>query len=138
MTLAPTLETLGWVARPLGVWYVFTGAMALNAWRRTVLGGADPDGDSDPVHRLRRWTVLAVGLLTLMAGLLLATLNPAAPYLFLACAALQGAYFAWARRALPPVDERSRRARAASLNNFFLFVAVTLFVLGCRSVGLFA
>ncbi|MDB5468806.1 MAG: hypothetical protein JWR84_366 [Caulobacter sp.] len=141
MSLADQLAILAIVARVLGGWYVFAGAVALNAWRRNgfmdrtlqQLTGAP----TDRIERLRGWTILGVGGLTLMSGLLLILLSPLAPPGFLACCALQGAYFAWARKALPPKDEAGRRGRRASTNAFLLYLVATVFVLGCNLVGLF-
>lgn len=140
MTLPESFDLLGWVARALGAFYVFAGVVTVNAWRIEAfadgalekLTGEMPTGPA----LLRRWTMAGVGFLTLGSGVLLMLLSPLAPYVFLACATLQGAYFAWARQALPPTDDAGRRGRRASLNAFFLFCGCTVFVLGCQSVGL--
>lgn len=142
MTQADQLVLLGGVARLVGAWYVFAGAVALNAWRvNAFMDQALERLTFEPtrmIERLRGWTILAVGALTLMSGVFLVLLSPLAPPAFLACCAVQGAYFAWARKALPPKDEAARRGRRASTNAFLFFLAATGFVLGCNLVGLFA
>jgi hypothetical protein len=134
VTSPDVLQVLALIARVVGAWYLFNGAVALNVWRRTMLGSKPANG----VEHVRAWTVLAVANLTLLGGLLLLFLSPLAPHIFLASCAAQGAYFAWARQALPPRDEVGRRARATSFNGFLVYVGVTLFTLGCREVGLLA
>ncbi len=141
MTLADQLSLLAVVARLIGGWYVFAGVVALNAWRLN--GFMDRALEkltlqpTDRVEQLRGWTILGVGALTLMSGLFLILLSPLAPPAFMACCALQGAYFAWARKALPPKGEASRRGRRASTNAFLLYLVAATFVLGCNLVGLF-
>lgn len=139
MTPELKLELLGWIARTMGLWYIFTGATAINAWRRNATVGrevaASVAAAPDHIAQLRSWTVLAVGTLTSLSGLTLAFLSNLAPVFFLACCSVQGAYFAWARTALPPVDEAGRKARQISQNAFAMFAASTLFVLGCRTIG---
>lgn len=141
MTPAAALETLGWIARGLGGWYVLAGFLALSAWRsnvrieQAVARMMSPGGPT--LEDIRGWTILAVGALTLVSGLLLALLSPLAPYAFLANSAVQGAYLAWAYRTLPARDPDSKRSRAASTNAVLLYISVTLFVLGCRSAHLF-
>ena len=136
------MDILAIVARLIGGWYVFAGAVALNAWRLN--GFMDRALEkltlqpTDRVEQLRGWTIFGVGALTLMSGLFLILLSPLAPPAFMACCALQGAYFAWARKALPPKDEAGRRGRRASTNAFLLYLGATAFVLGCNLVGLFA
>jgi hypothetical protein len=131
-----SLETLRWLMRAIGLLQLLSGLRLLNAWR---LHSFRPDRPAEGgLEAIRGWTVLAVGALTLHAGLALVLLSPLTPYLFLACAAVQGAYLAWARKAMPPKGEAQARARGKSMNAFFLFLAVTLLVLGCRAVGLFS
>lgn len=135
------LLTLKFVARLLGGWYVFAGAVALNAWRMNAFMDKALEKltlqPTDRIEQLRGWTIFGVGALTLMSGIFLILLSPLAPPAFLACCALQGAYFAWARKALPPKDEASRKGRRASTNAFLLYLGSTGFVLGCNLVGLF-
>jgi hypothetical protein len=141
MTTQDQLTLLGGVARLIGAWYVFAGAVALNAWRVNAFLdqalGKLAFQPTDRIEQLRGWTILAVGALTLMSGIFLILLSPLAPPAFLACCALQGAYFAWARKALPPKDEAGRRGRRASTNAFLFYLGATGFVLGCNLVGLF-
>ena len=141
MTQGEQLALLGGVARLIGAWYVFAGAVALNAWRVNAFMDRALEKltlePTDRIERLRGWTILGVGTLTLMSGICLILLSPLAPPVFLANCALQGAYFAWARKALPPKDEASRRGRRASTNAFLFYLAATAFVLGCNLVGLF-
>ena len=141
MTLKDQLDILAIVARLIGGWYVFAGAVALNAWRMNAfMDKALPRLTLEPtdrVEQLRGWTIFGVGSLTLMSGLFLILLSPLAPPAFMACCALQGAYFAWARKALPPKDEAGRRGRRASTNAFLLYLVASVFVLGCNLVGLF-
>lgn len=132
VTPAEGLQILAWIARFVGAWYLFNGAVALNVWRRTMVNRRPETG----VEHVRAWTVLAVANLTLLGGLLLLFLSPMAPHVFLASCAFQGAYFAWARKALPARDEAGRRARRVSFTGFMVYVAVTLFVLGCSEAGL--
>ena len=141
MTQADQLTLLGGVARLIGAWYVFAGAVALNAWRVNAFLDQALEKltfqPTDRIEQLRGWTILAVGALTLMSGIFLILLSPLAPPAFLACCALQGAYFAWAHKALPPKDEAGRRGRRASTNAFLFYLGATAFVLGCNLVGLF-
>ena len=141
MSLAEQLTLLKIVARLLGGWYVFAGAVALNAWRMNAFMDRALERltlqPTDRVEQLRGWTIFGVGALTLMSGIFLILLSPLAPPAFMACCALQGAYFAWARKALPPRDEASRRGRRASTNAFLLYLGSSGFVLGCGMVGLF-
>lgn len=141
MTQAEQLAILAVVARLIGGWYVFAGAVALNAWRMNAFMDKALEKltlePTDRIEQLRGWTIFGVGSLTLMSGLFLILLSPLAPPAFLACCALQGAYFAWARKTLPPKDEASRRGRRASTNAFLLYLVATAFVLGGNLVGLF-
>ncbi|MDO9337835.1 MAG: hypothetical protein Q7T61_15680 [Caulobacter sp.] len=136
------VNLLAVVARLIGGWYVFAGAVALNAWRMNVFMDRALEQltlkPTDRFETLRGWTIFGVGALTLMSGIFLILLSPLAPPAFLACCALQGAYFAWAAKALPPKDEAGRRGRRASTNAFLLYLGATAFVLGCNLVGLFA
>lgn len=141
MTLKDQLDILAIVARLIGGWYVFAGAVALNAWRMNAFMDKamarltlEP---TDRVEQLRGWTIFGVGSLTMMSGLFLILLSPLAPPAFMACCALQAAYFTWARKALPPKDEAGRRGRRASTNAFLLYLVASVFVLGCNLVGLF-
>jgi heme O synthase-like polyprenyltransferase len=135
------LALLAIVARLIGGWYVFAGAVALNAWRMNVFMDRALEKltlrPTDRIETLRGWTIFGVGALTLMSGVFLILLSPLAPPAFLACCALQGAYFAWARKALPPKDEAGKRGRRASTNAFLFYLGATAFVLGCDLVGLF-
>lgn len=141
MTAVEQLGILAIVARLLGGWYVFAGAVALNAWRMNVFMDRALEKltlePTDRIETLRGWTIFGVGALTLMSGMFLILLSPLAPPAFMACCALQGAYFAWARANLPPKDEASRRGRRASTNAFLIYLGSSGFVLGCNMVGLF-
>lgn len=128
------LQILGLIARLVGGWYLFNGAVALNVWRRSMAGRRP----ANRIEQVRAWTILAVANLTLLGGLLLLFLSPLAPLFFLACCAVQGAYFAWARTALPPQDEAGRRARRATFGGFLIYIGVTLFTLLARDIGLLA
>jgi heme O synthase-like polyprenyltransferase len=135
------LDILAVVARLLGGWYVFAGAVALNAWRMNAFMDRALEKltlqPTERIEQLRGWTIFGVGALTMMSGVFLILLSPLAPPAFMACCALQGAYFAWARKALPPKDEASRRGRRASTNAFLIYLGSSGFVLGCQMVGLF-
>lgn len=141
MTPQDQLDILAFVARLLGGWYVFAGAVALNAWRMNAFMDRALEkvtlAPTDRIEQLRGWTIFGVGGLTLMSGMFLILLSPLAPPAFMACCALQGAYFAWARKALPPKDEAGRRGRRASINAFLMYLGSSGFVLGCNMVGLF-
>ncbi len=141
MTPQDQLDILAIVARLIGGWYIFAGAVALNAWRLNAFMDQALEKltlkPTDRIEQLRGWTILGVGSLTLMSGIFLILLSPLAPPAFLACCALQGAYFAWARKALPPKDDASRRGRRASTNAFLFYMGATAFVLGCNLLGLF-
>ncbi|MFN3856918.1 MAG: hypothetical protein ACK4RV_04150 [Caulobacter sp.] len=135
-----SMQLLAWLARGIGAFYVVAGLITLNAWRTGAFvdrayARLTSQRQTGP-EILRGWTVLAVGALTFLSGGLLLALNAAAPVVFLACAALQGAYFAWAAKALPARDDESRRGRGGAQNAFGLYVGSTLFVLGCQSAGL--
>lgn len=141
MTEADQLTLLSVVARIIGGWYIFAGAVALNAWRMNAFMDQALEKltlkPTERIEQLRGWTIFGVGSLTLMSGMFLILLSPLAPPAFLACCALQGAYFAWARKALPPKDATSAKGRRASTNAFLLYLGATGFVLGCNLVGLF-
>lgn len=129
------LDILSWVARGVGLFYVFGGLFVLRATRverlldkaihQITLKTPDPD----PADRLRLWSMFAIAILTLVSGALLVFLLRPAVYAFLANAAVQGAYLAWARKALPPTDAESGQGRRRTINAFIVWLVMTALVL---------
>lgn len=129
------LDILSWIARGVGLFYVFGGLMVLRAARmerflddaiaRISLQKAAPEA----TDRLRLVSMFAIAILTLVSGALLVFLLRPAVYAFLANAAVQGAYLAWARKALPPTDTDSGRGRRRTTNAFVIWLVMTALVL---------
>jgi hypothetical protein len=126
-------EVLGWIARAVGLFYLLGGLFTIRAGRREAFlddAIARIGGEAiNPVERLRRWSMMAIGLLTTASGLLLILLSKAAVYAFLANAAWQGAYLVWARRALPPDTPLAALGRRRSTNAFIVWLVLTALVM---------
>ena len=127
------LDGLGWFARAMGLFYLAGGLFAVRAGRMDAfLDSAIAQISlerADPVERLRSWSIIIIGGLTAASGLLLMLLLKAAVLAFLANAAWQGAYLAWARRALPPATPLEALGRRRSTNAFILWLVMTGLVL---------
>jgi 4-hydroxybenzoate polyprenyltransferase len=129
------LDVLSWIARGVGLFYLLGGLSTLRAARmelflddanaRITLEKADPG----PADRLRVWTMVSIAILTIVSGALLIFLLRPAVYVFLTNAALQGAYLAWARKALPPPDGDSALGRQRATNAFIVWLVMTALVL---------
>jgi len=127
------LDGLGWFARAMGLFYLAGGLFAIRAGRMDAFLDSAISQISlkktDPVERLRSWSIIIIGGLTAASGMLLMLLLKAAVLAFLANAAWQGAYLAWARRALPPTAPSEALGRRRTTNAFILWLAMTGLVL---------
>lgn len=126
------LDILGWIARAVGLFYLAGGLLTLRAGRMeafldTAISRISGE-PADPAERLRGWSMIIIGGLTTISGLLLLLLLKAALYAFLANGAWQGAYLLWARGALPPGDTLAALGRRRSVNAFLVWLAMTVFV----------
>lgn len=124
---------LGWLARAMGLFYLVGGLLTLRAGRmETFLDTAIAriEGQSaDPAERLRGLSMMVIGALTALSGLLLLLLLKWALHAFLANAAWQAAYLAWAARALPPDTPLAAEGRRRTLNAFLVWLVMTALVL---------
>jgi hypothetical protein len=119
------------VATIIGVFYIFAGIIALRAFSGELLMdrvlaalGSGPDENDG-----RRVRLLVTGsLLTLAAGLALATLSRWAPILFTANLLFQAGYIVWATRVLPPTDEAEAKGRQSTRNALHVYVLATAIV----------
>ncbi|MFA7261922.1 MAG: hypothetical protein WC068_02775 [Caulobacter sp.] len=89
------LDILGWIARAVGLFYLVGGLFTLRAGRMeafldTAIASIEAR-PADRAERLRGWSMMIIGALTAISGLLLLLLREAALYAFLANAAWQGA-----------------------------------------------
>ena len=126
-------QTLGWLARAVGLFYLLGGVLTLRAGQveafldsaLTLIDLRRPEGP----ERLRGWSMMAIGVLTAASGLTLLLLSRWAVVAFLANAALQAAYLAWAARALPATDLASTLGRRRTRNAFAVWLVMTGLVL---------
>lgn len=122
-----------WVARGLGAFYVFAGVMLFRAWRMSrFIDRAIAALDSEPIpadERIKTWAALAIGVLTLLSGLLFLVPHRLAPTAFLACSVVQGVYLIWAVKAAPPQDALETQGRRQTINAFVVYLAATAFSL---------
>lgn len=129
------LDILGWIARGVGLFYVFGGLMILRAARmERLLDNAIAEISLEKAgpkasERLRLVSMDAIAVLTLVSGALLLFLLRPAVHAFLANAAVQGAYIAWARKALPPTDAALALGRRRTINAFVVWLVMTALVL---------
>jgi len=80
--------------------------------------------------------ILTVGaMLTFASGLSLMALSRWSPWIFGANLAVQAAYLLWAARHDPPEDEASQRGRSATIRAFYLYAAITAFVVFAGTQG---
>ncbi|BBE72891.1 hypothetical protein [Oharaeibacter diazotrophicus] len=120
------------LARALGVFYAVGGVVTL----RAVAMDLTLDGMLAVLEHRRRTTrnrvrtlFLTVGsLVTVLAGVALAAGSGLSPWLFLAGAAGQGGWLAFARAAFPPADADEAKGRRRSTNAFVGWLAATVFV----------
>lgn len=130
-----------WIARALGAFYVFAGLMVLNAIRseifmdKVLAALGDPPDRAD---RVRVSTLAAGAVLTLVGGLLLILLTRWAAPVFLLNCALQGAYLAWARKAIPATEMGDPSGRRRTVNAFVAYLGATAFVLGLLATDVLA
>lgn len=126
------LDILGWIARAVGLFYLVGGLFTLRAGRMeafldTAIASIEAR-PADRAERLRGWSMMIIGALTAISGLLLLLLREAALYAFLANAAWQGAYLLWARQALPPGNPLAADGRRRTTNAFVVWLAMTALV----------
>lgn len=124
---------LGWFARATGLFYLAGGLLTLRAGRmESFLDGAIArleEQPSDRAERLRGVSMMIIGALTAVSGLMLALLLKWALYAFLANAAWQAAYIAWAARALPPGTPLAAAGRRRTINAFVVWLVMIGLVL---------
>ena len=90
---------------------------------------------ADPTARLRGWSMMIIGALTALSGLLLLLLLKGVVYAFVTNAVWQGAYLAWAARALPPDSPLAAEGRRRTVNAFFVWLIMTGLVLLLFQLG---
>lgn len=127
------LDILGWIARAVGLFYLVGGLFTLRAGRMeafldTAIASIEAR-PADRAERLRGGSMMIIGALTALSGLLLLLLLKTALYAFLANAAWQGAYLAWAARALPPSSPLAAEGRRRTVNAFIVWLVMTALVL---------
>ena len=126
-------EALGWAARAVGLFYLAGGLFTLRAGRMEAFldtAIARIEGrPADRAERLRGLSMMIIGALTALSGLLLLLLLKSALYAFLANAAWQGASLAWAARALPPDSPLAAEGRRRTVNAFLVWLVMTGLVL---------
>lgn len=127
------VEFLGWAARAVGLFYLAGGLFTVRAGRMEAFldtAIASIEGrPAEPSERLRGWSMMITGALTALSGLLLLLLLKWALHAFLANAAWQAAYLAWAARALPPDSPLAAEGRRRTINAFVVWLVMTGLVL---------
>ncbi|MFZ4606337.1 MAG: hypothetical protein ACOYM5_08775 [Caulobacter sp.] len=127
------VEIPGWAARAVGLFYLAGGLFTLRAGRMEAFldtAIARIEGQpADPAERLRGWSMMIIGALTALSGLLLLLLLQAALYAFVANAVWQVAYLAWAGRALPPDTALAAAGRRRTINALVVWLVMTGLVL---------
>lgn len=127
------VEFLGWAARAVGLFYLAGGLFTVRAGRMEAFldtAIASIEGrPADTSERLRGWSMMITGALTALSGLLLLLLLKWALHAFLANAAWQAAYLAWAARALPPDSPLAAEGRRRTINAFVVWLVMTGLVL---------
>ncbi len=131
---------MDWLARLLGVFYLFAGFVIL---RRVAMDRlldqaiAQLSCKPPPRDEVTQSRLLTIGAcLTFASGAALATLSSWSLALFIANALFQSGYLIWAQRRKPPQNVDEQKGRRATINAWVLYLIATAFVGLCTQQGI--
>lgn len=135
----PALNVLTVTTLAIGVFYMLGGVVVLRQLvmdsvldKALAMLGSKSAGKEQLATR-----ILTLGaMLTFASGLSLMALSHRAPWIFGANLAVQAGYLVWAARHIPPEDEASQRGRSATIRAFYIYAAMTAFVVYAGAQGI--